>query len=123
MDREAMTRAAEVVIARQDDGDVGGIVDLFAEDCVFAMPRAVLPEPLRGRAALRDFAATWPRAETAIEWSVIEGSRLVCAWCWRGEGFPPETPLLRGVSTFVFDDDGLIAEYEDWFDPDWSTRG
>jgi hypothetical protein len=26
------------------------------------------------------------------------------------------------VSTFIFDDDGLIQEYEDFFDPDWVTR-
>jgi hypothetical protein len=26
------------------------------------------------------------------------------------------------MSMFVFDDDGLIQDYEDFFDPDWLTR-
>jgi hypothetical protein len=64
---------------------------------------------------------TWPQAVTNTEWVVIDGDRLVCAWNWRGNGFPEDTPLLRGVSTFVFDADGLIRDYEDWFDPNWAT--
>jgi hypothetical protein len=36
MDRDAMTKIAETV-ARQDDGDVNGIVELFAEDCTFGL--------------------------------------------------------------------------------------
>ena len=120
MDRDRMTAAAETVIARQDGGDVDGIVALFSEDCTFAMP--VLSEPLRGRAQLREFVKTWPTATTNTEWMVVEGSRLACAWNWRGDGFPDDAPLLRGVSTFLFDDDGLIADYEDWFDPQWATR-
>lgn len=115
-----MMEVAERVIARQDEGDVGGIVELFAEDITFAMP--VLEEPIRGREQLREWAATWPKAVTNVEWAVVEGRRLACAWNWRGEGFPDDLPLLRGVSTFVFDDDGLICDYEDWFDPEWATR-
>ena len=120
MDREAMIEIAEAVIARQDVGDPDGIASRFAPACTFMMP--ILQEPIRGRAALRDHAAGWPKAVTDVEWSVVEGDRLVCAWNWRGDGWPPETPLLRGVSTFVFDADGLIAEYEDFFDPDWTGR-
>jgi hypothetical protein len=26
------------------------------------------------------------------------------------------------MSLFVFNDEGLIVEYEDFFDPDWATR-
>jgi hypothetical protein len=26
------------------------------------------------------------------------------------------------MSMFLFDDDGLIQDYEDFFDPDWLTR-
>ena len=120
MDESSMRRTAEAVIARQDEGDVGGIVEAFAEDCTFMMP--VLTEPLRGREALRANAASWPKAETATEWVAIDGNRLVCAWNWRGEGWSPDAPLLRGVSMFIFDEDGLIAEYEDFFDPGWMTR-
>ena len=120
MDRTEMTITAETVIARQDVGDVDGIVALFAEDVTFMMP--ILPEPLRGRDALRANVKGWPKAVTNTEWVAIEGNRLVCAWNWRGEGWPDDLPLLRGVSTFIFNDDGLIQEYEDFFDPDWITR-
>jgi hypothetical protein len=123
MDRQAMIDVAAKAIARQDDGEVGGIVELFAEDVSFMMP--VLPEPLRGRDALREnVEETWPEATTGIEWFAVDGNRLVCAWNWRGkgDGWPDDAPLLRGVSTFVFGEDGLVTGYEDWFDPDWMTR-
>lgn len=115
-----MRKTAERVISRQDTGDVGGIVEAFAEDCTFMMP--VLTEPIRGREDLRSYAETWPKAVTETEWVAVDGNRLVCAWSWRGDGWPADTPLLRGVSTFTFNDDGLIQEYEDFFDPDWTTR-
>ena len=121
MDRTHMTNVAHTVIARQDVGDVDGIVELFAEDCTFMMP--VLAEPIRGREPLREHVKGWPKAITATEWVAIEGNRLVCAWNWRGAtDWPDDIPLLRGVSTFIFDDDGLIQDYEDFFDPDWVTR-
>jgi hypothetical protein len=63
----------------------------------------------------------WPKAVTEVEWVAIDDDRLVAAWNGRGVGWPEDTPLLRGVSTFVFDDDGLIQDYEDWFDPGWAT--
>jgi hypothetical protein len=106
MDRNAMIEAAEATIRRQDVGDEEGIVALFAEDVVFKMP--VVPEPLRGRAALRERVKAWPRSITETEWIAIDGNRLVLAWSWRGEGFPEAMPPLRGVSTFVFNEDGLI---------------
>jgi len=115
-----MTTAAETVIARQDVGDVNGIVELFAPDCTFMMP--ILSEPIRGRDALREHVQEWPTALTTTEWIAIDGHRLVCAWSWRGAGWPEGLPLLRGVSMFVFNDDGLIQDYEDFFDPDWITR-
>src|SRR5215510_15561745 len=102
-----MTRVAETVIARQDVGDVNGIVELFAADCTFMMP--VLAEPIRGREALRAHVKAWPKAITNTEWVAIDGNRLVCAWNWRGaDGWPDDIPRLRGVSMFVFNDDGLI---------------
>jgi hypothetical protein len=108
------------VTERQDVGDVDGIVELFAEDCSFMMP--VLPAPIRGRAALREHVTMWPKATTENEWMAIDANRLVCGWAWRGEGWAADAPLLRGVSTYRFDDDGLIHDYEDFFDPDWMTR-
>ena len=123
MQREAMLEVARQAMARQDAHDVDGVVELFAEDVRFMMP--VLAEPLRGRAALRsNVEERWPESSTTIEWSAAEGNRLVCCWSWRGRGddWPADTPPLRGVSTFTFGDDGLVSDYEDWFDPDWMTR-
>lgn len=120
MDRSLMTNAAETVIARQDSGDVDGILSLFAEDCTFMMP--VLTDPLRGRDELREYVVKWPKAITNTEWVAIDGNRLVCCWNWRGDGWPEDTPLLRGVSNFIFNDDGLIQDYEDFFDPGWTTK-
>jgi hypothetical protein len=115
-----MIRVVKESMALQDVGDVDNQIALFAEDCTFMMP--ILPAPLRGRAALRKSVEMWPKAVTVAEWVAVDGNRLVAAWNWRGEGQPDDTPLLRGVSTFVFNVDGLIQEYEDWFDPDWPTR-
>jgi hypothetical protein len=120
MDREAMIELVDTVTKRQDVGDVDGIVELFAADCTFMMP--VLAQPIRGRSALRDHVTTWPKAATNNEWMAIDGDRLVCTWNWRGEGWPEDAPLLRGVSTYHFDEAGLIQDYEDFFDPDWMTR-
>jgi hypothetical protein len=120
VDHGEMTRIAELSMALQDVGDVDGILELFAEDCTFMMP--VLSEPLRGRRALRTSVELWPKAVTKTEWVAIDGDRIVAAWNWRGDGWPEDTPLLRGVSTFVFNEDGLVQDYEDWFDPDWTSR-
>src|SRR5262245_710718 len=119
MERQAMLEIAETVIARQDEGDAD-LVERFAEDCTFMMP--ILTEPMRSRDELRAHAETWPKAVTHVEWSAVDENRLTCCWNWRGEGWPEDTPLLRGVSTFVFNDEGLISDYEDFFDPDWTTR-
>lgn len=121
MDRSSMIEIAEIVIARQDDGDPDGVARYFAEGCTFMMP--ILAEPLQGRDALREHAKGWPTSTTGIEWVAIDGPRLTCCWNWQGDGEEwAATRPLRGVSTFVFDDDGLIATYEDWFDPGWATR-
>jgi hypothetical protein len=60
-----MTHVAHTVIARQEVGDVDGIVALFAEDCTFMMP--ILPAPLEGREALRENVEAWPKAVTETE--------------------------------------------------------
>lgn len=61
-----MTDTAETVIARQDHGDVEGILELFAEDCTFTMP--VRSDPIRGRRELREYLEKWPKAVTNTEW-------------------------------------------------------
>lgn len=122
MDRHAMLDVAMQAIARQDTHEVDGILDYFSDDISFMMP--VLAEPLRGRDELRENVMhAWPESTTDVEWSVVEGNRLVLCWRWQGIGADfADAPPLRGVSTFVFDDDGLVSDYEDWFDPDWMSR-
>ena len=120
MDRNAMIEVVDTVTERQDVGDVDGIVELFAVDCTFMMP--VLSEAIRGRGPLREHVTSWPKASTENEWLAVDGDRVVCGWRWRGDGWPEDTPLLRGVSTYIFNADGLIQDYEDFFDPDWVTR-
>ena len=123
MDRDAMVEVARRAIARQDEHDTESILELFAADVRFMMP--VLDRPLEGRDALRQsIEQSWPESSTAIEWTAVDGDRLVCCWSWRGKGadWPEDSPPLRGVSTFVFDEDGLVSDYEDRFDPDWMSR-
>jgi hypothetical protein len=50
------------------------------------------------------------------EWAVIDGNRLVTGWNERQVGMRRDAPSYRGFSTFVFNDDGLIASYEGMFD-------
>jgi len=120
MDRDAMIEVVGRANKYQDDGDVEGQLTLYAEDCTFKMP--VNPEPLRGLAELRKSVERWPKSVTNSEWFAVDGNRLVTAWNWRAQVAPEGTPLLRGVSIFVFNDDGLIQDYEDFFDPDWASR-
>lgn len=120
MDRDAMLDVVKRACHYQDIGDAESQIKLYAENCTFMMPH--LSEPLRGLDHLKKNVDTWPKSKTVIEWTVAEGNRMVTGWNWRGEGWPPETPLNRGMSLFVFDDEGLICEYEDFFDPDWATR-
>ena len=120
MEREKMIEVAKKAMYFQDIGDQASQLKLYAEDCTFMMPH--IPEPLRGLDQLRGNVANWPKSTTEAEWFVAEGNKVVMGWNWRGEGWPEGTPLNRGMSLFVFNDEGLICEYEDFFDPDWATR-
>lgn len=97
-----------------ESGDWSGFAELFAEDGTFV--NSVLPEPLRGREAIRRMAESWPKVVNNAEWVVIEGNRLVVGWNERQESMPADRAPYRGISTFVFDDDGLVASYEGIFD-------
>lgn len=120
MNRDAMIEVAKRAMHYQDVGDVEAQLALYAPDCTFKMPTT--PEAMRGLDELRKSVAAWPKAVTQPEWFAVDGDRLVAAWNWRGQGWPEDLPLLRGVSIFVFNEDGLIQDYEDFFDPDWRTR-
>jgi hypothetical protein len=98
-----------------DSGDWSGFADLFAEEGTFV--NSLLAEPIRGREAIRAFAAHWPVVVNHAEWVVIDGNRLAVGWNERQQAMPDDAPPYRGISTFVFDDDGLVASYEGMFDP------
>ena len=120
MDREAMIDVVKRAMKYQDDGDAESQLKLYAEDCSFQMP--VNAKPLKGLDELRGSVQRWPKSITEPEWFAIDGNRLVTTWRWRAQNAPSETPILRGVSIFVFNEAGLIQHYEDFFDPDWTTR-
>lgn len=95
--------------------DMRSWAGFFSEDATFT--NSALPAPVVGRAAIIAMTEHWPRVETEIEWRIIEGSRMVIGW--------REHQLLedggtsgwyRGMSTFVFDADGNVQEYEGVFD-------
>lgn len=93
--------------------DWNGWADLFAEDATFI--NSMLEEPICGREAIRSFASNFPSTlVNRLEWVVVDGNRLVFAWNERQRA---DAPAYRGFSTFVFNDDGLIASYEGMFDP------
>lgn len=97
--------------------DLDAIMATFAEDITFT--NSALAQPIRGREALR--AALAPRSGgiNGEEWLVVEGNRLVTGWNEQPRTPPGTTPapVFRGISTFVFDDEGLILHYEGVFDP------
>jgi hypothetical protein len=97
-----------------DGGDYNKFVDLFAEDGTFI--NSALPAPVQGREALRRLVAQWPKVENRPEWWAIDGNRLVFGWNERQEGMRADAPAYRGISTYVFDDNGLVRSYEGTFD-------
>jgi hypothetical protein len=97
-----------------DSGDWSGLADLFAEDASFI--NSALPDPIRGRETLRSYAVQWPKVVNRPEWWAIDGNRLVVGWNERQEGMRADAPAYRGITTFVFDDDGLVTSYEGMFD-------
>ncbi len=96
-------------------GDWDGYADLFAADATFV--NSAMAEPLRGSEALRNYTANVPNCDNRTEWLVIDGNRLVFGWNERQEGMRADAPAYRGISTYVFNDAGLVASYEGMFDP------
>jgi len=104
----------EKVKEANDQEDYSRFLELFADDCTFI--NSALSEPVRGRVALSRLVALWPRVVNQVEWWSIDGNRLTFGWNERQQGMRPDTPAYRGFSTFVFNDDGLVATYEGMFD-------
>ncbi len=100
--------------AATDAGDWDAFVNCFAENGRFM--NSALPAPIEGREAIRVMAKAWPRVVNREEWRAIDGARLAIGWNERKYN-GPEDALYRGMSTFVFDTEGRILDYEGIFDP------
>ena len=109
----------ESTVAKMDDfsaaGDMRSWAGFFSEDATFT--NSALPEPVVGRDAIIAMTEHWPRFENEIEWRVIESSRMVIGWrehqLYKDGG---TSDWYRGMSTFVFNDNGEVEAYEGVFD-------
>jgi nuclear transport factor 2 (NTF2) superfamily protein len=95
-------------------GDMAAWTALFSGDCEFR--NSAMTEPVIGRTALLALAESWPRVDNQQEWHAIDGNRLVVGWNERQESTKESARRYRGFSTFVFDESGLISNYEGMFD-------
>lgn len=112
--RDRIMTAAQAFHDRLANGDTDSWLELFAES--FRFKTSFTPEPIHERDQLRDLVASWPKVQNREEWSVVEGNRLVLGWNERLPSMKESTPSYRGISTLVFDETGLIVEYEGVFD-------
>ncbi len=86
----------------------------FADDATFI--NSALEGPVVGRDAIVEFAGTWPPAETVIEWRVTENGRMAIGWRERRQLESGKmSGWYRGFSTFVFNGEGEVQEYEGMF--------
>jgi ketosteroid isomerase-like protein len=95
-------------------GDIDGWCERFAPDCSFV--NSQLTEPVIGREALRAMAREWPKVDNRPEWIAIDGNRVVMCWNECVVSETGNSGRYRGISTFVFNEDGLIQGYEGMFD-------
>jgi hypothetical protein len=109
----------EATIAKMDEfsaaGDMRSWAGFFSENATFT--NSALPEPVIGRDAIIAMTDHWPRIENEIEWRVVEDFRMVIGW--REHQLLEDggtTGWYRGISTFVFDTEGKVKEYEGVFD-------
>lgn len=115
LDRTAAERFLRDWRRVSDQRQFSRLADFFAEDGIFT--NSTLPEPVRGPEAIRSLASTWP-ADTVneMEWSAIDGNRVIFGFNERQESWKPDAPLFRGVCILVLNDDGLVTHYEAIFD-------
>jgi len=114
IERREIEAAFASVHEHGNKGDWNAYVDHFSEDCSVLIP--VLGEPIKGRENFRALTTQFPAVTNRVEWVAIDGNRLVCAWNTHHDTMPSETASYRGISSYVFNESGLICEYEEWFD-------
>jgi ketosteroid isomerase-like protein len=111
--------------------DPGVVEDLAAEDVAITYPmfQEVFGKPvLRGRDAVRDFAAgfceRWADARVTFHESVEGGDRVVLVWSFRALNVAAgEESAWGGISLFRFDADGkIVAEIGEESSPGPAAR-
>ena len=113
-DRETIDAAVAQIDEYWSIGDMQSWVGMFAEDASFV--NSAMTKPVVGRDAISKLASEWPEVENIREWRVIEGNRMAIGWRERGRKKDGQMGgWYRGMSTFVFDSDGLIKTYEGMF--------
>ena len=94
--------------------DMQSWAGLFSEDAIFV--NSWLGEPVIGRDSIKQMASQWPKLENVREWRVIEGDRMVVGWRERAyQKSGKWGGWYRGMSTFVFDQNGYVTAYEGVF--------
>lgn len=114
VDRAHVEDVLEKLRERMDRGDFDAWIDLFSENCTFR--NSAMRNPVVGREALRAMASLWPKVDNRLEWYAIDEHRLVVCWNEEQESMSDAAPRYRGISTFVFEENGMICEYEGMFD-------
>ena len=115
MDRESFEEKIESLYGLVDAGRLQEWIAHFAEGCVFN--NSALPQPLQGRAAILDYANSWPPVIDITLWTLIEGDRVAIGWKERHKGATDETPWCHGVLTLLLDGEGRVCDYMNTFDP------
>ena len=111
--RELIEQTIAITRAATDRGDWNTFVDCFADDGRFM--NSALSAPVAGKEAIRTLANSWPRVVNLEEWRVIDGGRFAIGWNERHYDSPADD-IYRGMSTFTFDAEGRIVDYEGVFD-------
>jgi ketosteroid isomerase-like protein len=94
--------------------DVGSIVELYAEGCVFSSQP--FRAPYRGRDGVREYVTAAFAAEAGprawISEPIVDGDRASISW-WCALREDGEDVTLAGTSVLRFDTGGLVAEQWD----------
>ncbi len=114
MDRKHIENVAELFWKYGRENDWNALVELFAEDCSFK--NTIIEKPIIGRHELIKIFSMMKNIHNIREWTAIDGNRLVVGWRERKEDGIENRPWYTGVSSFLFNDEGYIQEYEGTFD-------
>ena len=113
-DRETIDATVDKIEEYWSTDNMQSWAGLFSEEAIFV--NSWLSEPVVGKASITQMASQWPKLENVQEWRVIEGDRMVVGWRERAYSKSGKWGgWYRGMSTFVFDQNGHIKAYEGVF--------